>query len=928
MRKGNGLPSNSSELRGLAEARLGFEAGAAGHSMPHEDLQKLIHELQVRQIELEMQNEELRRARDDRQEMEDRLGKYSDLYDLAPVGYFILDRAGVIRAINLAGAGFLGGERSSLINRSLDLFISAETRPVFHDYLSRLFASDTKQTCEVVFHKEGEVPVIVRVEARISGSREEECRAVVIDITELKRAEAAQQVARSEAERHAAEMAVLVDAVPAAVFIAHDVECLQMSGSLVSQKVLGLPATANFSKSAPPAERPNGFRAMKDGREIPADQLPIQMAARGREVRDFEFDFLFDDGSLRTVVGNAVPLFDECDRPRGAIGAFIDITARKQTEKALHESEELFRTLADAIPQLCWMANPDGGTFWYNKRWYDYTGTSAEQMEGWGWQSVHDPKVLPRVLELWRVSLAAGIPFDMEFPIRGSDGVFRPFLTRVMPVCNQDGTVQRWFGTNTDITERKQTEKALERLKDQLESQVAERTEALAGTIRNLRDEIIERGKAEERTRRLNRLYAVLSETNQAITRTRDRDTLFNDFCTIAVGDGSFILAWIGLLDEDSGEVKVVAADGATGYLDGITVTVREEPAGLGPTGIAIRNGTYCICNDFLDSPMTRPWQGRARAHGGIRSSASVSLKQEGRVVGALNLYAGKKDFFDRQQVHLLRQVGADISSALDNMVRECRSQEAEQALRTEITERLRVVETLREKEQMLILQSRQAAMGEMIGNIAHQWRQPLNLLGLTAQQLLLYYDLAEFDRAFLSENVDKAMGLIQHMSQTIDDFRNYFKPDKEKTSFKVQEAITNTLSLLKGSLHNPLIRVELVADDACVIHGYPNEFAQVLLNIMINGKDVLTERNIPNPMMTITTSRQDGCAVVTVADNGGGIPEEIIDKIFDPYFTTKGPQQGTGIGLFMSKTIIERNMGGKLTVRNIANGAEFRIEV
>ena len=232
----------------------------------------------------------------------------------------------------------------------------------------------------------------------------------------------------------------------------------------------------------------------------------------------------------------------------------------------------------------------------------------------------------------------------------------------------------------------------------------------------------------------------------------------------------------------------------------------------------------------------------------------------------------------------------------------------------------------LREKDQMLLLQSRQAAMGEMIGNIAHQWRQPLNILGLTVQQFLLYYDVGGFDRTFLVENVGKSMELIHHMSQTIDDFRNFFKPEKEKVEFKVQNSIAQTMSLLEGQ--NDRISVEIIAKDDPAIWGYPNEFAQVVLNILVNAKDALTERGIDNPKITVTISSEDGCATVTVADNAGGIPEEIIDRIFEPYFTTKDPQSGTGVGLFMSKVIIEKNMGGRLSVRNKADGAEFRIEV
>jgi PAS domain S-box-containing protein len=248
--------------------------------------------------------------------------------------------------------------------------------------------------------------------------------------------------------------------------------------------------------------------------------------------------------------------------------------------------------------------------------------------------------------------------------------------------------------------------------------------------------------------------------------------------------------------------------------------------------------------------------------------------------------------------------------------------------LRIETVERVQAVEALRDKEQMLIQQSRQAAMGEMIGNIAHQWRQPLNTLGLTVQQLLLFYDMDGFTREFLESSVDKSMELIQHMSQTIDDFRNYFRPDKEKIGFKVQKAIKSTLSLIEDSFKSQRIGVELVKTGDPVIHGYRNEYAQVILNILNNARDVLMEREIKDPKVWIAICSENGRAVVTIADNAGGIHGEIMGKIFDPYFTTKGPQQGTGVGLFMSKTIIEKNMGGKLTVRNLAEGAEFRIEV
>ncbi len=134
----------------------------------------------------------------------------------------------------------------------------------------------------------------------------------------------------------------------------------------------------------------------------------------------------------------------------------------------LRDREAELQTLADAIPQLCWMANPDGNIFWYNRRWYEYTGTTAEEMEGWGWQRVHDPKMLPDVVHQWKHSIATGESFEMTFPLRGADGRFRPFLTRIVPLKDSRGEVLRWFGTNTDVTAQKKAEEELRESRERL----------------------------------------------------------------------------------------------------------------------------------------------------------------------------------------------------------------------------------------------------------------------------------------------------------------------------------------------------------------------------------------------------------------------------------------------------------------------------
>src|SRR6185369_11464461 len=234
-------------------------------------------------------------------------------------------------------------------------------------------------------------------------------------------------------------------------------------------------------------------------------------------------------------------------------------------------------------------------------------------------------------------------------------------------------------------------------------------------------------------------------------------------------------------------------------------------------------------------------------------------------------------------------------------------------------------VNELRQKDQALIQQNRLAAMGEMINNIAHQWRQPLNLISLIVQGLSEYKDLSQTE---LDLEVERIMGVILHMSQTIDDFRNFFRQDKEKTRFSANQTVAKVVELISPSMIDKCIGITITEQSEVAVFGYSNEYAQVLLNILSNAKDVLVERNVAGPRIEISISLADDSSVVTITDNGGGISRDIMPRIFDPYFTTKEHMQGTGIGLYMSKIIIEQNMGGRLTARNVEGGVAFRIEV
>lgn len=237
-------------------------------------------------------------------------------------------------------------------------------------------------------------------------------------------------------------------------------------------------------------------------------------------------------------------------------------------------------------------------------------------------------------------------------------------------------------------------------------------------------------------------------------------------------------------------------------------------------------------------------------------------------------------------------------------------------------------VEKNLEKDRFLIHQARFAAMGEMLNNIAHQWRQPLNNVGLLLQCAQLDYDDGSLDRSAFKLLVAKCMEMLQFMSQTIDDFQVFFKPMRERELFDPYSMLGKALSLVRSSFEKRGISINVNNYGTTVMLGFGNEFTQAILNILNNAGDVLTERGVAKPFIEIRCSHENNMNIIDIRDNGGGITLDIMDKIFDPYFTTKFMSQGTGIGLYMTKMIIEKNMGGMITAQNTAEGAEFIIEL
>ncbi len=233
-----------------------------------------------------------------------------------------------------------------------------------------------------------------------------------------------------------------------------------------------------------------------------------------------------------------------------------------------------------------------------------------------------------------------------------------------------------------------------------------------------------------------------------------------------------------------------------------------------------------------------------------------------------------------------------------------------------------------REKDALMIQQSRLAAMGEMLSNIAHQWRQPLNELGITIQMIRYDYDDGLLDRRKIDTFIESCMTTIQYMSNTINDFRDFFKQDRVPRLFDLETSVQSAVGLVRASLQHAGISMVVELDRRCMVMGHSNELSQAVLNIINNARDALVERQVADPTIRIA-SRIDGNYVrITISDNAGGVAPEIIDKIFDPYFTTRHKAQGTGLGLYMTRMILESKLGGQIMVVNTSEGAQFQIVI
>ena len=292
-----------------------------------------------------------------------------------------------------------------------------------------------------------------------------------------------------------------------------------------------------------------------------------------------------------------------------------------------------------------------------------------------------------------------------------------------------------------------------------------------------------------------------------------------------------------------------------------------------------------------------------------------------------------------KAEIDLIQEIISLFQSKLENAVCACKNHleliEINQTLERRIEEE---VAKNREKDKHILQQSRLAQMGEMISMIAHQWRQPLGSISTVAASIKLKIMLNRFDystaegqeasKAFLEESMSKIESYVQFLTRTSDDFRNFFKPNKQKESITLSQLVNRTLEIIGKALEINGITINIETHATTEIFTYANEVTQVILNILKNAEDVIKEREITNPNIQITIGTEDAWQTISITDNAGGIPATVLPHIFEPYFSTKQEKNGIGLGLYMSKTIIEEHCGGQILASNTPIGAQFTIKL
>ncbi len=550
----------------------------------------------------------------------------------------------------------------------------------------------------------------------------------------------------------------------------------------------------------------------------------------------------------------------------GITGVAQDISTRKSAEDTLRQSEEVLRALANSVSQLAWMAQADGDLVWFNERWYEYTGTSLERMSGWGWQSVVDPDVLPLVLQRWHESIRTGQPFDMEYPIRGADGQYRWFLTRVNPVRDRLGHVVRWFGTNTDVDQVKRVQQAL-------------RDES------NVLELLNSTGSALARQRDLRSLLQTVTDAATGISGARCGAFFYNG----RAGDGTpyTVTTHAGAACEELERVLPLSA--GPGARD---LVVRVDDTALDARFDSKDDGAPMSMHSYLAVPV---------------------VSRSGELVGRLVFGHPEAGIFTERTERIVGGIAAQAAVAIDNTrLYEAAQHAAEE--RKELLESERLARAEAERTSNM--------KDEFLATLSHELRTPLSAI-LGWAQVLRRGTRGPDD---LQRGLQTIERNARAQAQLIEDLLDMSRITSGKVMLDIQNVapsvfIDAAIETLRPAAEAKNIRLEKDYDpDASMIAGDPARLQQVIWNLLSNAIK-FTPRD---GLVQVTVKPAGPNVEIAVRDSGAGIAPEFLTHVFERFrqgdSSTTRQHGGLGLGLSIVKHLIEQH-GGTVAVASEGEG-------
>jgi len=708
-----------------------------------------------------------------------------------------------------------------------------------------------------------------------------------------------------------------------------------------------------------------------DGSPFPVQECPLYQAFHsGVEVHLAEEIFWRADGTSFPVECWSYPLRRRGELV-GAVVTFMDITARKQAERDLGLSAERLALATRAGGVGVWDYDVLNNRLEWDEQMFHLYGVDPASFDGVyeAWRAGLHPQDLDRAEAEIQRAILGEKDFDTEFRVVRPDGFTRDIRALALVQRDASGRALRMIGTNWDITEQKRAE--LEHL--QMEQRLAL---AMDATGDGIWDWDIPSGQVKHNARwcqilgfdeaylehPLDTFTAQIHAEDQprvmaAIQACLEGRAPYHSQHRMLTAEGG--IAWV----LDRGQVVAWDAGGQPTRLVGSMADITEQKQAeaslreselrfrrlfeLLPVGVTLtdHSGHIIQTNATSEGMLGIPVDEALRRE--LKGTYWQIIRPDGSPMPA-DEFPGVRALAEQHRVEDV-EMGVRRGDGSVSWLNVCAEPVSEGGMGvlivySDVTANREMMQALRElnrdledkvaeelnrrlaHERALVHQSRQAAMGEMLGNIAHQWRQPLNALALALANIQDAHQYGELTEAYLKNCLAQGNALIQKMSSTITDFMDFFRPDKEPSHFSLRAQVLTAVNLVRATLQRHGITVELREGADVHAMGHPNEFSQVLLNLLGNASDAIQGSGRAEGVIQVEVSRADGRALIRLADNGGGIRISPIERIFEPYLTDK--DHGTGLGLYMSRMILEQSMNGTIEARNIPGGAEFSITI